>query len=156
MLAKIELQVLGIVFSLINCKFLRLPISWENGRVKLEVKFGGRQYNFLICSLLLIHTAYCMKQVQNLIQERKISACIVHFVLVCRYLAHLVFRLNICSFKTDMANVINETLVINSTWGKLTISDFLGIRWFDMYQNLYCDIFWHFRRFKAQNHRKPR
>jgi len=117
MLARIELQALDFIYSKMNLKLFQMPLSWKNGRILVR-KVPGQFNNFLIWSLVIIHLIYCLIQLRILVHNKRVNSAAVQMIFVTFYLTHLVVRMNISVFKTELARIINQTLTINSISSK--------------------------------------
>jgi len=122
MLTQSELQIFNWVYSAIGWKCVQMPLIWENGKLLLKETSHGRTYNGIICLTLLSMAAFRLKAFPPLIAERDIQACIFQTIFIARYLLHVLYRQNIRIFKTELVRVINQSIYVNTIWGKSDLS----------------------------------
>jgi len=117
MITNIEIQVLDWIYTCCCSKIMRMPLYWEHGRLTPRSKYGETLYNGVLCSILFLDMAWSLKQVSVMTAKRNINGSIIQVIYIMRYLAHIMLRFNILIFKTELIQVINQSLDINSTWG---------------------------------------
>jgi len=116
MITEVEFQVLDWIYQGCCSKIMQLPFYWENGKIFSKSKHG-RTYNGILICVLLLDVTWTIKQILALSVQRNINGSIIQAIHMVRYLSHMMLRNNIRMFKTDLIQVVNQSLNINSTWG---------------------------------------
>jgi len=117
MISKGEVQVLDWIYTCCCSKIMRISLHWENGRLTPKSKHGEILYNRVLSCILFLNTAWFLKQIPVMTMDRNINDSIIQAIYMLRYFAHIMLRFNILIFKTELIQVINQSLDINSTWG---------------------------------------
>ena len=133
MLTKIETQVLFRVYT-VCCKFYTTPFTWKDGRMVLTVNYKTKFFNYFTWILLIPMLVYNVAQLPVLIDKNDINALVLQGIFLMSYSGYAVCKFNIWLCSTEMVDVINQTLCINSAWGKYRVdhnhlSPSLGQNW---------------------------
>jgi len=123
MLEQIEMRVIDFVYSVMSWKLFQMPLSWQNGKMSVINCGSVRVYNAIICTINIIHSIYFMNQICRQIRQKNINGVIINMIFVLCSSTHFVYRINIFISKTEISRVINQTLSINSTWGKSVLKN---------------------------------
>jgi len=113
-----EKNTINLVYSSTSCKYLGLPLRWESGKMSLKFNFPSRLCHKIKCIILLLIIIIRLKQIPMLIQKRDINANIFQIIFIGRYFFHWIFRTNTWIFQVELVQLINQSLNINSSWGK--------------------------------------
>jgi len=119
MLTQLEVKIVHWLCSLLSSKFMVIPaFTWKD--LKLSVRPNGRLTGNWIVNIIIIIEFYLgTRQVAVLIKAKDINAVILQGIIITKIFCHLALRLNIMSFKTEMARLLNQTLDIDNGWGKV-------------------------------------
>jgi len=116
MISQVEIQVLNLVYRNLCSKIMRTPFYWQNGRIYLKSKYGGFQNAWITC-LLFFELVRSLVQLSRTIDQRNINGSILRVIYLLRYFAHFLLRINTWIFKSELIQVINQCLEMNSSWG---------------------------------------
>ena len=120
MLTKTETKVLFGIYT-VCCKFYTIPYTWEDGRMILRVNDKTKFFNYFTWILLIPMLVYNVAQLPVLIDKNDINALVLLGIFLMCYLGFAVCKINIWLCSAEMVDVINQTLCVNSTWGKYII-----------------------------------
>ena len=116
MLSELELKTLDSMLRT-SCKFSTVPYVWNNGILSLKPN-QHRISNWIIWLLLVSTTIYKILHVPSLVRNSSLIGSIFQSNSVIGILTNVTFKLNIAIYKTELAELVNQTLYINSVWGK--------------------------------------
>ena len=115
MLSELELKTLDFVFRT-SSKFSTVPYIWNKGKLSLKSNQHYRVSNGIIWLLLVPTIIYKIIQLPSLF--RNITGSIFQSYLLFGLFANATCKLNIAIYKTELAELVNQILYINSVWGK--------------------------------------
>jgi len=119
MFTNLETRVFDIIFSVTSSKLSMFPLSWKNNRVSVKLN-SKRVCNALILVIVLAKLIVCINDLRTLQDKRKhIISVILLTISTLKFIIHIVLRISFWIFRLELARLVNETLNIISTWGKL-------------------------------------
>ena len=116
MLSELELKTLDFILRT-SCKFSRAPYVWNNGILSLKPN-QHRVSNWIIWLLLLSTIIYKTIQLPSLVRNSNITGSVFQSFCLFVIFAHATFKLNIAMYKAELAELVNQTLYMNSISGK--------------------------------------
>ena len=116
MLTEIEMKVINLIYSL-SCKSFTIPFSWSNGSISLKQN-QNIVYNFITWVLLILSLAL---KVFMVFQKNNINEVILNGLFLIVIVGNIIFQLTICLYQTELVQLINQTLLMNSCWGTYCI-----------------------------------
>jgi len=116
MLTDLELKVMDWVYRW-SCKYFTIPLSWQNGRITL--KFNHWVLSNCFMFILPISTlSFMLFQYSALMDKKDVNASMMYGVLLIYYISLLSYKLCTWIFRKQIVRLINETLLVNTVWGK--------------------------------------
>ena len=119
MLTRLETRILRYTYT-VCCKYWTIPWIWKGNRMVLKTHPGAliRMWESFSYILLLSVTLFRIKLLPGMISEKNINGCVLNGVLLITNLGHLMLKVNVLLYKTEISQTINQVLQINSIWGK--------------------------------------
>jgi len=119
MLTNVEIESMHLIYSIMNSKFIIVSLfNWDG--CKLSVRPGCKPiFNWSINIILFLEFIFRMKRVSLLVAQGDVNSALFQLLFMIRLCGHLVMTLNTWVFRTELAQLINETGATNYNWGKL-------------------------------------
>jgi len=117
MLTNQEQRILKYVYST-GCRLFTVPITFKNGRMFVKTSPTSFHFNNITWLFLMITGSYRLWKLPTTIQKKNVFGCILNVAMLLVCAVQGVYKLNIWTHKVGMAKLINETLEMNSAWGK--------------------------------------
>ena len=116
MLTDLEIKTFDFIYSGMCNRFSLIPMSWENGRLRLKSKRNIVSYGIL-CSIILFQFIFRLKQISMRVHRREIEAALPQILCAIRCYYHIVICINFCIFPAEFVRATNQCLEINAKWG---------------------------------------
>jgi len=76
--------------------------------------------NVILCAIVSAELIACVNGLRTLNDKKEhINSVILLSIATVKFLTHVVLRINFWIFKFELATLINQTLHIIATWGKV-------------------------------------
>ena len=116
MITQLENNVLHWVYSTTSSRILRYPLHWENGRIFPNPNYGRLQTAVFAC-IILFQIPFSIMQLPSRIDRGNVNASILQVIYTLKHVGHFIVRMDIWIFQSELIQVINQSLDINSIWG---------------------------------------
>ena len=119
MLTRLETKFMNYSYT-VCCRYDVLPFTWTGKKLMLK---GNRSMFFTVwnCIVWLILSSVLMfqiKQLRDMLKVMDVNGSILNATLIVIRFAHFLHKFNTRMYKTDLLEVNNQVLQINSKWGK--------------------------------------
>ena len=115
--------MINFVYSL-SCKSFTIPFYWTNGSISLKQN-QNIVYNYITWFLLL---SCLVLRTFMMFEEGDINKLILNGIFLMFIVINICFQLTILLYQTELVQLINQTLHMNSCWGTLRILTLFKLR----------------------------
>ena len=118
MLTEFEVRSLQWLYK-VCCKSCTTQFAWIQERMILKPKLSlfGTIWIFFTYKLLLSCLMFQIKHVPAMVGKKDVIGLILNVILLMAHVAQLIFKLNTSHSKSEIPQIINQVLEVNSNWG---------------------------------------
>ena len=117
MLTLLEEKTVKFILRFCCRNGLTLPFSWNKGRMVVNTERKILSSNIISWIILSITIIFQLIQIPSLINRKDVHGTILQGVMTHLYIAYCIIKINIWIFKEDIAELMNNILFINTSWG---------------------------------------